>query len=258
MEKATINFADLLVQAVNEPGMLSKAFSAFHNFSIGNIMAAAMQCQERGLELGPIASYKAWLDKGRQVQKGQKALILCMPIKTKVEKEDGTNAQIISRFLWKANWFVLSQTTGEDFKNEVVTPEWDKEKALKELDIVEKTFDYPDGNCQGVAQGNTIKINPLGEFPHKTRFHEIAHIVLGHTLEHTMSDDDRTPRDIREVEAEGTAYILTSLLQLPGLEESRGYIHHWMMGQAISEKSSQRIFSAANKILKAGSHQAAE
>jgi hypothetical protein len=48
------------------------------------------------------------------------------------------------------------------------------------------------------------------------------------------------------------AYILCNLLGLPGLAESRGYIQNWMSDADISDKSAQRIFSAANKIMEAG------
>ena len=219
-------------------------------------MAAAFQCAARGIELGPIASYKAWTEKGRQVKKGEKAIALCMPITKKFEKENKDTGEpeqhCFSRFIWKNNWFVLGQTEGEDYANEVFTPEWNKETALQNLEITEGSFDYPDGNCQGYASGTSIAINPLAEYPHKTRFHELAHVVLGHTLEHTMSDTDTTPRDIREVEAESVAYILCNLLKLPGLEESRGYVQHWLSSGSINEKSAQKIFSAADKILKAG------
>jgi hypothetical protein len=42
------------------------------------------------------------------------------------------------------------------------------------------------------------------------------------------------------------------VLNLPGLIESRGYIQNWLDGSEISDKSAQRIFGAADKILKAG------
>ena len=42
------------------------------------------------------------------------------------------------------------------------------------------------------------------------------------------------------------------LLGPPGLHESRGYIQNWLADGEISDKSAQRIFSAANKILEAG------
>jgi len=99
---------------------------------------------------------------------------------------------------------------------------------------------------------SNIAVNPVAVLPHKTRFHEIAHVVLGHTKEGQLSDSESTPRDVREVEAEGVAYILCALLDLPGLHESRGYIQNWLQGAEITDKTAQRIFSAANKILEAG------
>ena len=54
------------------------------------------------------------------------------------------------------------------------------------------------------------------------------------------------------MEAESVAYLCISLLGLPGQEESRGYIQHWLGSDKIEDKSAQKIFSAANKILKAG------
>jgi antirestriction protein ArdC len=68
-----------------------------------------------------------------------------------------------------------------------------------------------------------------------------------------MNDSgERTPRDIRELEAEATAMLVAASLGLPGVEESRGYIQGWFHGNAVPERSAQRIFSAADKILKAG------
>lgn len=262
MTTDNIQFSDLLNNAITQPGVLSSAYTAFYNYSIGNQIAAAIQCISRGIEISPIASYKAWQDKGRQVKKGEKAIALCMPITCKGEKpnrETGENEEFsFSRFVWKNNWFALSQTEGDDYANEITPPNWDKSKALETLGITEGSFNHHNGNCQGYASGTSIAINPIAQYPNKTRFHEIAHIVLGHTAEHTMSDDDdKTPRDIKEVEAESVAYILCSILDLPGLTESRGYIQHWLNYQQIPEKSAQRIFSAADKILKAGQQQIA-
>ena len=47
-------FADLLQKAVSEPGTISKAYSAFHGYSIGNQVLALIQCAERGVTPGPI------------------------------------------------------------------------------------------------------------------------------------------------------------------------------------------------------------
>jgi hypothetical protein len=52
-------FASLLEAAVSQPGVIARAYSAFHTFSLGNQLLAAMQCAERGLPLGPLASFQA-------------------------------------------------------------------------------------------------------------------------------------------------------------------------------------------------------
>jgi hypothetical protein len=61
-----------------------------------------------------------------------------------------------------------------------------------------------------------------------------------------------TPKTLWEVEAEGVAFLLCSLLDLPGRDESRGYIQSWLDDAQLPEKSAQRIFSASQKILEAG------
>ena len=70
----------LLVEAVNKPGMIMEAYSAFHSYSIGNQILALVQCQMRGLEPGPINTFPGWQALGRTVKRGERALILCMPI----------------------------------------------------------------------------------------------------------------------------------------------------------------------------------
>lgn len=246
------NWASILQTVIDQPGTLSDCYSAFHSYSLGNQFAAMFQLKARGMNLTPIASYNAWKGKGRQVKKGEKALSLCMPLTCKKENKETGDIDVFNLFVWKNNWFSLEQTEGEEYANEIHIPAWDKDKALTELSITEGSFKMVDGNCQGYASGKSIAINPLAVLPHKTRFHELAHVVLGHTVEGTMSDSDRTPKDIREVEAECTAYLLCSLLNLPGLDESRGYIQNWIRSTSISDKSAQRIFGAANKILRAG------
>jgi antirestriction protein ArdC len=249
----TVAWSTMLKDAVTQPGVISKCYSTFHNYSMGNQLLAWSQLQGRGMNLAPIATYKRWSELGRQVKKGEKAIALVKPIT--ISKKDDAGAKTGECFQWftlKNNWFTLDQTEGADYVNEIPVLNWNKVKALQTLDITEIRFDSPNGNSQGYAQGKNIAINPVAALPHKTRFHELAHVVLGHTEEHAMHDDDRTPKDIREVEAESVAYILCSVLGLPGLIESRGYIQGWLSGGEISDKSAQRIFGAADKILKAG------
>jgi len=252
-----VPFASLLREAVEQPGIISSAYSLFHNYSIGNQLLAWSQMHARGIPLSPIGTFKKWSDLGRRVKKGEKAIQLVMPVTIARKDEQGEQTgEVFQLFTLKNNWFALSQTEGELCpQNELKTPEWDKDKALHTLGITEGVFDLLNGNVQGYAQGNTITINPVAIYPHKTRFHELAHVVLGHTKECAMTDSEATPRDVREVEAESVAYILCSMLQLPGLHESRGYIQSWLQGSDINDKMAQRIFSAANKIMEAGQNE---
>jgi hypothetical protein len=218
-------------------------------------MAAMFQCLARGITPGPLATFPGWQDKGRCVKKGEKAVRLCMPItcKRKDEKADGESEEhVFTRFTWKPRWFVLSQTQGDDYTPEATIPTWDRARALTTLGVTEETFKHTNGNVQGYAHDKAIAISPLAALPVKTTFHELAHVVLGHTTEGQLSDSDVTPRDEREMEAEGAAYILGQLLGLPGAAESRGYLQHWAHGKTFSERMAARIFSAANKILVAG------
>ena len=83
-------------------------------------------------------------------------------------------------------------------------------------------------------------------------------MLLGHSAEGVQADRDRTPRNLRECEAEAVALICCAALELPGVDECRGYIQSWWgQGQAIPERSAQRILKVADQILKAGTNQEA-
>jgi antirestriction protein ArdC len=264
-DNAAPDFAALLTQAITEPGIISEAYSRFHDYSLGNMLLAFGQLQEREIPIGPIATFQRWKELGRYVRKGEKAIALIQPITCKRKQEPTSSAapeaepETFTRFMLRRNWFVLAQTDGQPYEPPV-TPAWDRTRALAALDITEIPFDHFDGNTQGYARGRSIAINPVAALPHKTTFHELAHVIIGHTTEGERSDDERTPRDIREVEAEATAMLVCAALGLPGLAESRGYIQNWNhSGQPIPEASARKIFKTADTILRAGrEHQANE
>jgi antirestriction protein ArdC len=251
----SISFADLLRSAVTEPGIVSAAYKQFHNYSIGNQLFALGQCLDRGLQPGPLATYQRWRELGRQVRKGEKAITLCQPVTVKrtVEAETGTEDSVaFTRFVCRAGWFVLSQTDGGDVSTPPI-PEWSAEQSLATLDVNEIPFRHSNGNALGYAVDRSIAINPVNPLPHKTRFHELAHVLLGHTTEGMHSDVEVTSRNLREVEAEAVALLCLLALRLPGAEFCRGYIQSWWgAGNPIPERSAQRILKAADQILKAG------
>ncbi len=113
--------------------------------------------------------------------------------------------------------------------------------------------EHIDGNTLGLARERSIAINPVNPLPHKTRFHELAHVLLGHTAEGGQADSEVTPRNLRECEAESVALLCCAALDLPGVAECRGYVQSWWgQGHEIPERSAQRILKAADQLLKAG------
>ena len=259
MQDAKQSFAGLLRSAVAEPGVLSTAYQQFHTYSLGNQLLAAFQCQARGLKPGPMATFPRWKELGRHVCKGEKALTLCMPITIKRKQNaaadtDGADSESIAftRFVYRSRWFVLSQTEGAELPEPSV-PEWNAQQALARLGIEDVEFTSTDGNVMGYARDRAIAVNPMNPLPHKTRFHELAHVLLGHTAESQQSDGDVTPRNLRECEAESVALLCCASLDLPGQEESRGYIQMWWgQGHEIPERSAQAVLRTADAILKAG------
>jgi antirestriction protein ArdC len=249
----TPSFAQLLEDAVNEPGTISSAYSAFHSYSFGNQLLAWAQCMERGLNPGPIATFPKWKELGRHVRKGEKAVVLCQPVTIKKKGEGAEqDDEVFTRFVYRNSWFVLAQTEGKEIEP-LPIPDWNSTQALTKLEISEIPFAALNGNIMGYARERTIAISPLNSLPHKTRFHEIAHILLGHCSEGEQADNEQTPRNLRECEAEAVAMLCCASLNLPGVECSRGYIQSWWgAGNEIPERSAQKILKVADQILKAG------
>ena len=251
----------LLLEAVTKPGLIMKAYSAFYRYSTGNQLLALLQCQRRGLEPGPINTFPRWKELDRHVKRGERALTLCMPISRKrrtdeVSNDETEHAETYTSFIYKARWFVLAQTEGKELKPPPI-PGWNAEQALTSLNIERIAFDLTDGNIQGFARGRQLAINPLAQLSHKTLFHECAHILL-HTGEGDFADGETTPRTLREVEAEAVALLCCESLGLEGADFCRGYLQNWLHrgsgvdADAIPEKSAQKIFRAADQIIRAG------
>ena len=194
------------------------------------------------------------------MKKGEKALTLCMPLtckrtRTITRRRDDGSAQdeqfLFTHFTYKSRWWVLCQTEGVESQLLPIHV-WDEQKALEDLKVERVPFEELDGNTQGYAKrGRKIAVSTIASLPHKTLFHEIAHAFL-HCNDGDMADTEHTPRNVAEVEAEAVALLCCESLGLHGADYSRGYIQAWAKGQAISERSAQRIFHAADLILRAG------
>jgi hypothetical protein len=155
--------------------------------------------------------------------------------------EERSEERTYTTFVHKARWFVISQTNGDEL-GPITIPEWDAERALTTLCIERITFDKTDGNCQGFARGTVSRNGTRADAYLRRRF----------------TDTEQTPRNLREVEAESVALFCCEALGLEGAEYARGYIQNWLYqgigynADAFPEKSAQKIFRAADQILRAG------
>ncbi len=252
------SWGELLRDAVEKPGRMLAGYTAFHNYSVGNALLALEQCMRRNLQPGPLNTYRGWLEKKRQVRKGERGITLCMPMpfnKVKEEQKserDTPESETRYAFRFRAYWFVFAQTEGEESHAPPI-PGFDLDTVLRALNIVRVEFDEINGNIQGFARQREIAVNPLAGLPHKTTFHELAHVLLGHTTTEKLVDSEHTAPHLREVEAESVALICCETLDLEGAEFCRGYIQHWLKTEKeIRNHNAARIFTAATSVLKAG------
>jgi hypothetical protein len=253
-------WAELLHEAVNRPGLILEAYTRFHGYSLGNQLAAIFQCLVREIPPGPIATLQRWNELHRKVKPGEKALLLCMPVSVRVGDDDrseptrqkGGPPRLKTIFVWKPRWFVLAQTEGAPLTDPPQIPSWDEVHALEKLDVRRVPFALTNGNAQGYAENRSVAVSPLAELPAKTLFHELGHVLLNHTGERGADRPD-LPETLTETEAESVALLCLEALGLPGADYARGYIQSWYgSGQPLPEHSAQRIFKAADTILRAG------
>lgn len=252
VERLTIHpeWADLLQAALEMPGEAGNTYNRFRRLSIGNQVLLMMQ----GL-YEPVNTYKGWKAMGRQVQKGSKAASIYVPMFRKEEDKNGEERERLSGFKLVPSMFGVSETDGDDLPP-FDPPKWSQARALRVLKITKRKYRLVDGNTQGYSSGRDVAINPVAVYPFKTLMHELAHIVAGHTSEEQMADYTKH-RGLKEFEAEASAYLIMNELGVIDKfdpAESRHYIQTWLESTAEKpdEKSIKRVFSTADKILRAG------
>jgi len=134
-------------------------------------------------------------------KRAKKALMLCMPItcsRPKLFAGPERRKKKSFRLPTSSTDFIGScfhKTEGAEYLPEAV-PEWKEDTALTRLNIRRVAFESLDGNIQGYAKpGRRIALNPVAALPHKTLFHELAHLLLGHTEETAFVESESTSRE---------------------------------------------------------------
>jgi hypothetical protein len=248
-----------LKEAYEREGSIQGVYDRFWPYSYTNQILFLMQGYHE-----PMASLKRWNQLGRKVTAGSRAGKVIVPLLVKepapeLSEDEGVEAlkekrERVARlvgFKLVNGVFPLSATTGEELPH-VEPPGWSLTQLLGKTGIREGTFDHTDGNIQGYSRGLEFAINPLAVNRNRTIFHEIGHIMLGHTIGSYPPD---MHKGRMEGEAEMTAYLCmkeTGTLDDETAAHSSGYLHHWMQGENLPEKSIIRIFRTVEAILRAG------
>lgn len=243
-----LNWGKMLDVAMTAPGNVGNTYNRFYPYSFLNQMLLLSQ----GI-LEPVATYKRWQSVGRQVLKGSKAKEIVRPIV--IEKKDaaGDPESRMLKFKRVRCIFGYSETSGDELPP-VETPRWELKRALGSLAIEQQPFQLFDGNTQGYSYERTYAINPVAVNPLKTTFHEVGHIVLGHTSVPAL-EEYQAHRGVKEFQAEATAYLSMNELELLDDEtasRSRGYIQTWLGDERPPDTAIRQVFSATDRILKAG------
>jgi hypothetical protein len=106
--KTGVSCLTIVQQAIKEPGLIHEAYHRFHGYSLRNQLLAMFQCASRKLMPGRLATYRGWERLGRHVIKGQKALVLCVPINIQDDDALDDNDEARTVFVYRSRWFVLS------------------------------------------------------------------------------------------------------------------------------------------------------
>lgn len=229
--------------------------SKFRSYSVSNCVLIQMQRPDATL----IAGYKKWQKEfERQVQKGEKAIIIIAPIiKTKTENvldsqgnklKDSNGNEILKDIKYlagytKTNVFDVSQTKGKELPQiaKALTTNFENEKifknymnAIKAVSSVPIRFDnIPKGNGYFSLDKQEIVIkNGLSNHQTiKTAIHELAHSILHNKIQ----DITKNIKKVQEVQAESIAYVVSKNLGIDTSSYSFEYIASWSMAMSTDD-----------------------
>ena len=216
-----------------------------------------------------VAGYRAWQDKGRQVQRGEKALKIFVPSLAAKKDKDGNYSRdkegnVIKEVkgFYLASVYDVRQTEGEPIPKPIYELEENINnpqkfdwyiKAITKLSPVPIQFAEIKGTAKGffVPSEKQITIRPgMSESQTiKTMLHEITHSIL-HDNNVPIFGSSEYAR--QEIEAESVAYMIANSLGIETQEYSFGYLASWTdLGLSLEnlEKSLDLICNQAQKMM---------
>lgn len=247
---------------------LLDTMSKFHDYSMNNTLLILGQ-NPRATHL---AGYNKWQqDFNRQVKRGEKGLMIWMPVEIKVKEkqyvldengnrilgDDGKFKKeevVVKKHTFKIGYtFDVSQTEQIEGKEVIeLSPVKDLEgsvkdyqaltKALMEISPVPITIEAFESSAKGCYNPltNEIKIQPeMSEVQTiKTMIHEIAYSIV-HSNENLdqlkQKENIEFSKSEREVQAESIAYIVSSHLGIDTSDYSFPYVATWGLSTEPSD-----------------------
>lgn len=234
-------------------------------YSARNTLVLLHQMMARGVQPTSCYSMTQWrtfFGNDTRIKKGERAYSIIMPTNSAQKKGNKPMVPVDEDhliFRARAVAYTQSQTTAEH----KITPlpplkGFDYKMAADTFGIKMLAWDIAVGtdtnvshrSCAGFSEGKSMTINMDAEDKEGVFFHEIAHIVLGHTGNMDPQGLELTESE-QEMEAESTAILCKKFLGLTNISDNVKYVREWQSGNLTVEMYF-RIARATQKILDAG------
>jgi antirestriction protein ArdC len=251
-EKATERLVAAL-QAGRSEALTSylQAIARFHRYSLCNVLLIASQKPNASY----VAGFRTWNELGRFVKKGEKGIMILAPIvrrKTDEEEKREEPSRTIAGFR-AAYVFDISQTDGKELPHIGVVEGEPHEfgDRLRQFAVAQGiVIEYSEeiAPARGTSYGGRIALLPgqsaAEEF--STLAHEVAHELL-----HRGDRRASTTKQVRETEAEATAFVVCQAVGLETGSAASDYIQLWNGDVQVLTESLGYIRQAASQMLEA-------
>ena len=228
-----------------------KAIGRFHRYSLHNVLLIALQKPNASY----VAGFRTWNELGRFVKKGQKGILILAPIvrrKAENSDEDEKASSRIAGFR-PAYVFDVSQTDGQQLPQIGVVQGEPREfddglRRFASAQNIALEYSEDIAPARGTSYGGRIALLP-GQSPAEefsTFVHELAHELM-----HRGGRREQTSRQVRETEAEATAFVVCHAIGLETGSAAADYIQLWNGDKETLMDSLTYIQKAASQMLAA-------
>ena len=235
-------------------------FSArFHSYSLNNQLLIWTQAPAAQY----VAGFRSWLVSGRSVKKGAKAVRILAPLTVKdseaAKTAEGKSPVRLVGFRY-VSVFTDYDTEGEPLLTQgfMTVPGGDEghraliDELIPAVPVPVRWEDAPHIAAHGWTDGQQIVLNTArcaGQPAHAVRvfFHEWAHAELHFTDQGTRSEN-LPERAVRELEADGAAYVLCAVYGIDATAQTADYVTAWGGNAEALQTSLKRIAKAVSRV----------